>query len=105
MAKQTQFRNPFYALLLVAGIIFSVTACAYCVMAFRAVLPGQAAEASLSGEGLMQMLDRYGVWIFVVEIAVLAVAAVGAITTDDYWMKRGLGGNQESSVTSSESQA
>ena len=87
MAKRREPTNPFYALLLVAGVIFAVTACAYGVMAFRAVAP-QAGQASPSGEGLMRLLDRYGLWLLLGEIVVLAIATFGAIATDDYWRKR-----------------
>jgi hypothetical protein len=88
VARPKRFSNPFYAVLLVVGVIFSITACAYCVMAFRAVTSTQAAQVSPSGEGLMQFLDRCGLWLMVGEIIVLAIATVGAIGTDDYWMKR-----------------
>ena len=87
MAKPKQPTNPFYALLLAAGVLFSVTACAYCVMAFRAVLSRQAGEASTSGQQLMQFIDQYGLWLMLGEIVLLAIATVGAITTDSYWTK------------------
>ena len=35
MRRSSKFANPFYALLLVAGIAFALTATAYGVMAFR----------------------------------------------------------------------
>ena len=89
MAKSKQPKNPFYAVLLVVGVIFAITACAYCVMAFRAVTGEPPGQVSTSGEGLMRFLDQYGMWIMLAEITVLAVATVGAIGTDRYWIKRG----------------
>ena len=89
MAKSKQPKNPFYPVLLIVGVLFAVTACAYCVMAFRAVTGEPPAQADTSGEGLMRFLDQYGMWIMLAEISVLAIATAGAIGTDSYWSKRG----------------
>ena len=35
VTRSKKFANPFYGLLLVAGIAFAMTATAYCVMAYR----------------------------------------------------------------------
>ncbi len=37
MAKKKSGINPFYVLLAPLGIVFTITACAYGVMAFKAV--------------------------------------------------------------------
>ena len=37
MPRSLKSKNPFYALLVIAGITFALTATAYCVMAFREV--------------------------------------------------------------------
>ncbi len=73
--------NPFYFVLVVLGVVFLITACAYCVMAFRAVKLGDAAVRS-SDNGLMTMLHDHGLAIFIVELALLGVATVGAIVLD-----------------------
>ena len=39
MAKAREPVNPFYVLLVLLGIVFLVTACAYGVMAYRALSP------------------------------------------------------------------
>lgn len=88
MAKRKVPVNPFYAVLVVVGVLFAITACAYCVMAFRAVTPADADRASVSGTRLMNLLDHYGMWLMLGELALLAVATLGAIGTDDYWTRQ-----------------
>jgi hypothetical protein len=68
--------NPFYVLLVLAGIAFTVTACAYGVMAFRAV------RTADPPTGLPAFLDRHGGMLMVAELAVLAVATLAAIALD-----------------------
>ncbi len=105
MAKPKQPANPFYAVLLVAGVVFAITACAYCVMAFRAVMPSPVEQTSALGAGLMRFLDEYGLWVMLAEIVVLAIATMGAIGTDDYWIKRGRRDIQERQAPIPESQS
>jgi|SRR5581483_10345819 len=78
--------NPFYALLVVLGIAFALTACAYSVMTLRAVRAPANEEAS--GGALLEFLDKHGAQLMAAELALLAVASVGAIATDRYWMRR-----------------
>lgn len=82
--------NPFYVLLVVAGIAFSITAFAYFVMTLKgAQAPGGA--ASPAGAALLEFLDDYGAIAMAIELVLLGVATVGAISTDRYWMRRGRG--------------
>jgi len=90
MAKKKDPFNPFYLMLVVVGLTFAITACAYCVMAFRAVAHQQATNSETSGAFLMAFLDEYGVWLLLAEIVLLAIATVGAIITDNYWRNRTL---------------
>jgi hypothetical protein len=85
--RQAAIANPFYALLVVAGIAFVVTACAYGVMAFRAVSP-HAPAAGADHHPLLKFLDSHGAQLLIAEIAILAVATFAAIGTDDYWTRR-----------------
>jgi hypothetical protein len=96
MAKQKDPFNPFYLILVVVGIAFAITACAYCVMAFRAVAHQQATNTETSSAFLMDFLDQYGIWLMLAEIVLLAIATVGAIGTDDYWRKRAIKQKSES---------
>lgn len=77
--------NPFYVLLLIVGVLFALTACAYFVMALRGASP----ELSASPHRLIAFLEKYGLTALIVELVVLAVATLGAIATDNYWERRG----------------
>jgi hypothetical protein len=82
--------NPFYVLLVVVGAAFAVTACAYGVTAMRALRPSRtAADAPPQSSSLTEFMDEHGEQLLVGELLLLAVATVGAISTDGYWMRRG----------------
>jgi cytochrome b len=79
--------NPFYAVLIVAGLVFVVTAAAYGVMATRE------SRAALSGEpvaehALMKWMHDNGNTALLTELAILSLATIAAIGTDDYWQRR-----------------
>jgi hypothetical protein len=82
VAKVKEPFNPFYALLLVAGILFSVSACAYGVMAFTAVKKGPIVAGPSSGQRLLAFLDDHGGKLLAGELAVLAIATVGVMFWD-----------------------
>lgn len=79
--------NPFYALLVVAGVVFVLTACAYGVMAFRQARPDSQPLAETDAS-LLGVLDRHGGLILAGEVVLLAVLTVAAIGTDDFWDRR-----------------
>jgi len=81
--------NPFYVLLVLVGIVFTVTASAYGVMVYRDMNATPASAEADAGHPLWKLLDEHGVWILVAELAVLAAATFLAMGTDDYWMSRG----------------
>ena len=88
MARWRGFYNPFYALLVMTGIAFCLTAFAYGVMTVQGlhgVDPGQMSQA---GVWLNDRLDRHGVTVLGIELAVLAVCTVAAIGTDAWWTRR-----------------
>jgi hypothetical protein len=74
--------NPFYVALLVAGVAFALTSCAFVVM-MRA-----SHEQQIEASGLSRLMDRHGVSIMAIELAVLAVLMFAAMTTDDFWRRR-----------------
>jgi hypothetical protein len=85
--KQKQAFNPFYAALVLVGIAFTVTACAYAVMMFRATrFTGR--ESAGEQSRLMSLLDERGMEILGIEVLLLGVATVGAIGLDQYRIKR-----------------
>jgi hypothetical protein len=85
MAKVKQSFNPFYAGLVLLGAAFTVTACAYAVMTYRAL------DVRLddgSDSGFMSTLDQYGAAILAIEVLLLGVATLGAIGLDQYRLNR-----------------
>jgi hypothetical protein len=89
--RSNKFANPFYSLLLVAGIAFSLTATTYGVMAFREVRPaaiGVEQAESVPPHPLMAWMSRHGELALISELVFLAVFTLGAIGTDDYWQRR-----------------
>ena len=88
MAQKRVAVNPFYVLLVIFGITFALTACAYSVMTLKAVRPPAAGIETTGGAALLDFLDRHGGQLMACELVLLAVATVGAIATDRYWMRR-----------------
>jgi len=91
MKRSHKFANPFYSLLLVAGIAFALTATAYGVMAFRESRPADVENepsATSTEHPLMMWLGRHGESALLAELALLGVFVFGAIATDDYWQRR-----------------
>ncbi|MFO0871315.1 MAG: hypothetical protein U0935_20520 [Pirellulales bacterium] len=78
--------NPVYAVVVAAALLFALTACAYGVLMVRDSHPSAAGTAPESG--LLAFLDRHGFRLLLGELAVLAVATVTAMATDDFWTKR-----------------
>lgn len=74
-------RNPFYAILGIVGFAFTITAAAYCVSVLRGIRPAGGAAGGES-HALDRLMDDHGTTILVAEIAVLAIATVGAIWLD-----------------------
>lgn len=98
--------NPFYVLVLIAGIAFAITACAYGIMIVRKLEPppSRAAQAGAAQAGgvqsgeqteedaaheLVEWMDRHGFKALMIELAVLAVATLAAMGTDELWTRRG----------------
>jgi hypothetical protein len=75
--------NPLYIAALPVGVLFAITACAFVVMTVQGSDPQR-----VESRGLGQMMDRHGVVILVIELAVLGILTAGAILTDDFWTRR-----------------
>ncbi|HTU26503.1 MAG TPA: hypothetical protein VMF30_13945 [Pirellulales bacterium] len=78
--------NPFYPLLVVVSVAFVVTACAYGVMALRAI---SARAITAERHPLMEFLDRRGMVLLMAEVAVLAAMSFLAMGTDRFWSQQG----------------
>ena len=83
-----QLANPFYVLLMIAGVVFGITACCYVVMMVQQGDPEQLALAGGEAGGLIGLMDRHGLTILMAELAILALFTFAAIGTDDYWTKK-----------------
>jgi hypothetical protein len=88
MRQYKKSANPFYGLLIIAGIAFVVTATAYCVMAYREREVAKAAELPAPKHPLMVWMKQHGEMALVAELAVLGIGTIGAIGTDDFWQRR-----------------
>ncbi len=90
MRRNQKFANPFYGLLLVAGIAFALTATTYGVMAFREARPTVAdqAVAAKVAHPLLAWMNHHGEFALTTELVLLALFTFGAIATDDFWQRR-----------------
>jgi membrane protein required for beta-lactamase induction len=88
MTKNKSGINPFYVLLVLLGIAFTLTACAYGVMAFKGARADAPVVDQSSGAALLSYLDEHGAQLMGLELALLAFCTAGAMATDRYWMRR-----------------
>jgi hypothetical protein len=87
--------NPFYVLLIIAGLSFAMTTTVYVVMAFREAhaheesVAGRAQTAAAGDEHpLMQWMRQHGNAALLTELGLLAICTFAAIGTDSYWQRR-----------------
>lgn len=81
--------NPFYVLLVAAGIVFTLTAASYFVMTLRAEsLAAVDAEQDSEESGITAFLREHGAWLMAVELGLLALFCAAAMLSDDYWIRR-----------------
>ncbi len=95
MRRSRKFANPFYGLLLVAGLSFAMTATAYVVMAFReahareeAAMQADSSTATSGEHPLMRWMRLHGEAALLTELGLLAICTFAAIGTDNYWQRR-----------------
>ncbi|MEX2187170.1 MAG: hypothetical protein WD875_10265 [Pirellulales bacterium] len=74
--------HPLYFAVAALGMLFAVSACAYCVMSFRAARGGDVYSAADRDGGLMRLMRERGGTILAIEIAALAAASVAAMASD-----------------------
>ena len=89
--QRSQRANVFYPLVVVSGVLFLLTTCAFAIVTAQ----GFGGPQSMSGmedssHRLSTWMDRYGFHALLVELAVLALATVAAITTDEVRRHRGV---------------
>ena len=108
MRRYRKSANPFYFLLVIAGLSFALTATAYVVMAFREAQPLEARaddQLAASRESssivtrdhpLMIFMRRHGEVALLTELGLLAICTFAAISTDSYWQRRADVGRSQS---------
>lgn len=80
--------NPFYVVLVLAGVAFGLTALGYFVMAAMATYDPIGSRESMDRDGgLLAVMDRFGVQMMVIELIILATATILAIGTDRVWAR------------------
>jgi len=82
MSETKRPRNLFYALAMLLGIAFSLTACSYGVMMLHANRGEGLPQPGQPGHALTDLLDRHGTAILAGELAGLALFTVAAIWLD-----------------------
>lgn len=94
--KQKSPINPFYAGVAIAGVLFALTACAYGVVAVRAMrgIPETA--------GFFELIDKRGPQWMMYELVALAVTTFGAIGLDKLRTEREMAGAGEDAGDSPE---
>jgi hypothetical protein len=88
MVKKAGGVNPFYVLLVLIGIAFTLTACAYGVMAFKVVRTRERAADQPAGAAMLTYLDEHGAKLMAIELALLGLCTAAAMATDRYWIRR-----------------
>ena len=90
MRRSLKSANPFYVLLIVAGLSFAMTATVYVVMAFRDAHAREEAGAGAPQDEhpLMVWMRHHGDATLLTELGILAVGTFAAIGTDSYWQRR-----------------
>jgi hypothetical protein len=90
MRRSEKFANPFYVLLVIAGLSFAMTAFAYGVMAVRenAAVRGETELGPPREHPLIAWMREHGDAALITELSLLAACTFGAISTDEYWQRR-----------------
>lgn len=95
MRRSEKFANPFYVLLILAGLSFAMTATAYVVMAFRdakaredSTVTGSTSVATSDEHPLMVWMRQHGDAALLTELGLLAIGTFAAIGTDSFWQHR-----------------
>ena len=87
MARKKDPSNPFYVLLVIVGVVFLITACAYGVMAFRSDRLARSGQVDRSNNGLVVFMRESGGKLLAAELLVLGLATAAAMASDRYWTR------------------
>ncbi len=86
MASKSRI-NPFYPVLVLAGMAFAITACGFALMMVRGINSSGELDPE-TATGFIPFLQEYGFTALMIELGVLALATVAAIATDEMWSDR-----------------
>lgn len=88
MPSSSSKSNPFHILIVVVGVVFTLSACVYGVMAVRSMAVGRQTHNSERSQLLIEVFDRHGTIILLIELAVLAVVVAAAMASDAFRKRR-----------------
>jgi hypothetical protein len=88
MAKPKEPINPFYVLSGVVGVAFTITAFGYLVLMLRVNRGQGPAGDAENSHPLLDLLDQHGLVILIVEMLLIGVVSIAAITLDHFRGKR-----------------
>ena len=102
MPQPSKVVNPFYVLLVLAGCAFAITASAYGVMTVRQ-LNRSRTDVSPADDRFTELMDEQGPKIMFLELLLLGIGTVGAITVDQYFAadesgSQGISGSRHDAV-------
>ena len=83
MARPAKPFNPFYVLLMILGLIFAITACAYGVMTVKMSTAQGISDSA--GAAILEFMNEHGLLVLSIELGLLAIITAAAIGTDSYW--------------------
>jgi hypothetical protein len=81
MSDKPEPRNPFYFLLLLAGLLFVVTLLAVVLVPIL-MEKAQAAGAEVPKEGFHQLIKRDGIWWVLAEVLAIIILSIASMVLD-----------------------
>lgn len=97
MARSPWPRNPFYPPLVLAGVAFAVTACAFGLLSYLKLRHARGGDGAIDSP-LLVFMNAHGATLLAWELAALALATLAAMLTDDYWRRRAESAGSRSNV-------
>jgi hypothetical protein len=81
MSDKPEPRNPFYLLLLLAGLLFVVTLLAVVLVPIL-MEKAQAAGAEVPKEGIHHLIKRDGIWWVLAEVVLIVILSIASMVLD-----------------------
>ncbi len=87
--------NPFYALVVLTGVVFAITTLAYVVVLVVSESPPGDGTGAVMDSPVLRFIEQRGETLMLWEAGVLTVAAVLAMGLDRWRSRRSSGGQSE----------